>query len=53
MYCVSGWLTIFEPRTSSSESGLRRQAFGLRAPLANAFAATLASVEVLMPCSAM
>ena len=37
MYCVSGWLTIFEPSTSSSESGLRRHAFGFRAPFANAF----------------
>ena len=53
MYCVSGWLTILEASTSSSDSGRRRHAFGLRAPLANAFAATLASVDALMPCSAM
>ena len=53
MYCVSGWLTILDPSTSSSDSGLRRHAFGLSEPLANAFAATLASVDALMPCSAM
>ena len=53
MYCVSGWLTIFEPSTSSSESGLRRHAFGFSAPFENAFDATLASVEALMPCSGM
>ena len=53
MYWVSGWLTILEASTSSSDSGRRRHALGLRAPLANAFAATLASVDELMPCSAM
>ena len=29
MYCVSGWLTILEASTSCSESGRRRQAFGI------------------------
>ena len=53
MYCVSGWLTILEASTSSSLSGRRRQAFGLREPFANAFEATLASVDSLIPCSAM
>ena len=53
MYCVSGWLTILEASTSCSESGRRRQALGLRAPFSNAFDATLASVDSLMPCSAM
>src|SRR3954464_11830272 len=53
MYWVSGWLTIFESRTSCSVSGLRRQAFGLRDPLSKALDATLASVDSLMPCSAM
>ena len=53
MYCVSGWLTILEASTSSSESGLRRQAFGLREPLSKALAATFASVDSLMPCSCM
>ena len=53
MYCVSGWLTILEASTSSSDSGRRRQALGLRAPFSNALAATLASVDALMPCSAM
>jgi hypothetical protein len=49
MYWVSGSLTILEERISSSVSGVRRQAFGLREPLANAFAATLASVDAVMP----
>ena len=40
-------------RISSSLSGARRQAFGLREPLENAFAATLASVEDEIPCSPM
>src|SRR3954451_1414535 len=53
MYWVSGWLTILEARTSSSLSGLRRQAFGLRDPFSNALDATLASVDSLIPCSAM
>src|SRR5205814_5302372 len=53
MYWVSGWLTIFEASTSSSVSGRRRHAFGLREPFSNALAATLASVERLMPCSLM
>ena len=46
MYWVSGWLTILEARISSSLSGVRRHAFGLRAPFANALAATLARVDV-------
>ena len=46
MYWVSGSLTIFEASTSSSQSGRRRQALGLREPFSNAFAATLASVDV-------
>ena len=49
MYCVSGSLTIFEERISASLSGVRRHALGLRDPFANAFAATLASVEAVMP----
>ena len=53
MYWVRGWLTILEASTSSSESGRRRQALGLRAPLSNALDATFASVEALMPWSAM
>ena len=53
MYWVSGLLTILEERISSSLSGARRQAFGLREPLANALAATLASVDDVMSCSAM
>ncbi len=53
MYCVSGSLTILEASTSSSVSGWRRQAFGLSAPLSKALTATLASVDSLMPCSAM
>ena len=53
MYCRSGSLTILEASTSSSDSGCRRQAFGLRLPFSNALAATLASVDSLIPCSAM
>ena len=53
MYWVSGLLTILEERISSSLSGARRQAFGLREPLENALAATLASVDDVMSCSAM
>src|SRR5436305_14251299 len=53
MYWVSGWLTIREPRISSSDSGCRRQAFGFEEPLRNALAATFASVEALIPCSLM
>ena len=53
MYWVSGWLTIREDRISSSESGVRRQALGFAEPLRNAFAATFASVEELIPWSLM
>jgi hypothetical protein len=53
MNCVSGLLTIFDPSTSSSDSGRRRHAFSFSDPLRNAFDATFASVELLMPCSAM
>ena len=53
MYLVSGWLTIAELAISSSVSGLRRQACGLRAPLRNAFAATLARVAADIPYSCM
>src|SRR2546421_12199399 len=53
MYCVSGWLTIFDDRISCSDSGVRRHAFGFAAPLRNAFAATRASVDELIPCSLM
>ena len=49
MYWVSGWLIIGAARISSSETGLRRQALGLSEPLRNALAATLASVESVMP----
>lgn len=50
MNWVSGSLTIFEPAISSSLSGLRRQAFSFRAPLAKALAATLASVALEISC---
>src|SRR3954468_14301485 len=49
----SGGLTGLDASTSASLSGRRRQAFGLRAPFANALEATLASVDSLIPCSAM
>src|SRR6516165_10555966 len=41
MYCVRGWLTILDDTISSSLSGVRLHAFGLRAPFAKAFDATL------------
>ena len=53
MYWVSGYESISESRTSSSLSGLRRQAIGLSEPLRNALAATLASVAWVMPYSCM
>ena len=53
MYCRSGSLTILEASTSCSDSGCRRQALGLRLPFSKALAATLASVDSLIPCSAM
>jgi hypothetical protein len=53
MNCVSGWLTILDERTSASLSGLRRHAFGLREPFANALDATLASVDSEISYSAM
>ena len=54
MYCVSGY-DEHRPtsRISSSDIGLRRHAIGLSAPLRNAFAATLASVDWVMPYSCM
>jgi hypothetical protein len=39
--------------TSSSLSGRRRHAFGLREPFSKALEATLASVDSLIECSAM
>ena len=53
MYCRSGSFTIFDASTSSSDSACRRQALGLRLPFSNALAATFASVDSLIPCSAM
>ena len=53
MYCVSGWLIMVDEAISSSDSGVRRQAFGLSEPLRNALAATLANVDGLIPCSCM
>jgi hypothetical protein len=53
MYCVSGWLIIGDEAISSSDSGVRRHAFGFREPFRKAFSATLASVEELMRCSRM
>ncbi len=43
MYLVSGSLTIAEAAISSTVSGVRRQALGLRPPLRYAFAAIIAS----------
>ena len=53
MYCVRGFASIGAPSISSSDSGLRRQAFSLSEPLRKALAATLASVLAVMPCSCM
>ena len=53
MYWVSGSATMGEARMSSSDSGLRRHAAGLRSPLRNALAATLASDAVVMAWSCM
>jgi hypothetical protein len=53
MYWVSGSATMAEARMSSTGSGLRRHAAGLRSPLRNALAATLASDAALIPCSCM
>ena len=53
MYWVQRVVDLVESSTSSSESGWRRHAFGLSAPFAKALAATLASVDSLMPCSGM
>ena len=49
MYWVSGYESIAELRTSSSDSGLRRQAIGLSLLFRNALALTFANVEWLMP----
>ena len=38
MYLVSGWFTIGAAAISASDSGVRRQAFGLAAPLRKALA---------------
>jgi hypothetical protein len=53
MNWVSGSLIIRDWATASSESGWRRHAFSLRAPLENAFAATFASVASEIPCSSL
>ena len=53
MYCVSGCESIGPSSTSSSESGLRRQAFSFSEPLRKALTATLASVLAVMPWSCM
>ena len=53
MYRVSGSATMAEPRMSSSDSGLRRQAAGLRSPLRSALAATRASDAAVIACSCM
>jgi hypothetical protein len=53
MYWVSGSATMAEPRMSSTASGLRRHAAGLRSPLRNALAATRASDASVIPCSCM
>ena len=53
MYCVSGSVTIVEARISSSVSGCRRQAFGLRAPLREGLVGDPGERAVVIPCSAM
>ena len=51
MYLVSGSLTIAEPAISSTDSGVRRHALGLRAPLRYALAAIIDSTAGSMSCS--
>ena len=53
MYCVRGCESIGPPSTSSSERGLRRQAFSFNEPLRKALTATFASVLDEIPCSCM
>jgi len=53
MYWVSGWLSMGDAAISCSVRTCRRQALGLRAPLRNAFAATLARVDAVIPYSCM